>query len=211
MTGIGYSPALMQRLAARELPMDTLALAKFLVGKILIREFPEGIAGGRIVEAEAYPPGDEACHAYRGLTARNRPLFLERGHIYVYRIYGKSLLLNISSESQDVGAGVLLRAIEPMFGLSLMQRHRPAAPMAALARGPGNLGAALQISLNMNGLLIGDPPLRLLSDGLMPETAAARRIGIRKNADMLWRYYMRGSRYVSGPRSIVTAGHGNGE
>jgi DNA-3-methyladenine glycosylase len=122
MTGIGYLPALMQRLAACELPMDTLALAKFLVGKILIREFPEGIAGGRIVETEAYPPGDEACHAYRGLTARNRSLFLERGHIYVYRIYGKSLLLNISSESQDVGAGVLLRAMEPMYGLSLMQR-----------------------------------------------------------------------------------------
>ena len=96
-----------------EMPVDTAELARFLIGKMLVRILAEGAAGGRIVETEAYVIGDPAGHAYRGMTPRNRALFLERGHAYVYLAYGVSFMLNVSSETPGVGAGVLIRAIEP--------------------------------------------------------------------------------------------------
>src|SRR6185369_10076104 len=95
-----------------ELPVDTVQLARFLIGKMVVRTLPEGVAGGRIVETEAYSIGDAAGHAYRGKTPRTRTLFLERGHAYVYLAYGTSFMLNVSSELPGVGAGVLIRAIE---------------------------------------------------------------------------------------------------
>ena len=106
--GMGHAP-----LARATLPVDTAALARFLIGKLLVRELPEGAASGRIVETEAYVIGDAAGHAYGGMTPRNRSLFLERGHAYVYLAYGLSWMLNVSSEAKGVGAGVLIRALEP--------------------------------------------------------------------------------------------------
>ena len=89
----------MYRLLPRsELPNDTVALARYLIGTVLVRELPEGVASGRIVETEAYVVGDAAGHAYRGMTPRNRSLFLERGHAYIYVAYGSSYMLNVSSE-----------------------------------------------------------------------------------------------------------------
>jgi len=90
-----------------ELPVDTVSLARYLIGKILVREMAEGVASGRIVETEAYVVGDAAGHAYRGMTPRNRSLFLERGHAYdVYLVYGSAYMLNVSSEIAGIGAGV---------------------------------------------------------------------------------------------------------
>jgi hypothetical protein len=106
------------------LPEDTEALAGALIGKLLVRDLPEGLASGRIVETEAYVIGDAAGHAYRGMTPRNRALFLERGHAYVYLAYGVSWMLNVSSEAKGVGAGVLIRALEPLEGIAIMQRNR---------------------------------------------------------------------------------------
>ena len=80
-----------------ELPIDTIPLARYLVGKVVVRQLPEGIASGRIVETEAYVVGDAAGHAYRGITPRNRSLFLDRGHAYVYLAYGISYMLNVSA------------------------------------------------------------------------------------------------------------------
>ena len=111
-------------LARRELPIDTVALARFIIGKLLVRELPEGVVSGLIVETEAYVVGDAAGHAYRGMTPRNRSLFLERGHAYTYLAYGSSYMLNVSSETPGVGAGVLIRALEPLEGVSIMQRNR---------------------------------------------------------------------------------------
>ena len=125
------------------LPADTTELARFLIGKTLVRTLPEGLAGGRIVETEAYPVGDPAGHAYRGMTPRNRALFLERGHAYVYLAYGISYMLNVSSEAPGMGAGVLIRAIEPTFGLAIMARHRGTERLRDLTRGPGRLAAGL--------------------------------------------------------------------
>src|SRR5580692_12645226 len=106
-------------LTRAELPVDTVSLARYLIGKILVREMAEGVAGGRIVETEAYVVCDAAGHAYRGMTPRNRSLFLERGHAYVYLAYGISFMLNVSSETPGVGAGVLIRAIEPTHGIRI--------------------------------------------------------------------------------------------
>src|SRR5271170_280500 len=106
------------------MPIDTAEVARFLVGKLLVRTLPEGVAGGRIVETEAYDIGDPAGHAYRGPTPRIRALFLERGHAYVYLAYGVSFMLNVSSETPGVGAGVLIRAIEPIDGVAIMQQNR---------------------------------------------------------------------------------------
>src|ERR1700724_260481 len=87
------------------------SLARSLIGKVLVLELPEGVASGRIVETEAYVVGDAAGHAYRGMTRRNRSLFLERGHAYIYLAYGSSYMLNVSSEMPGIGAGVLIRAL----------------------------------------------------------------------------------------------------
>src|ERR1700744_3704019 len=93
-------------LARAELPIDTVSLARYLIGKGLGRELPEGVVSGRIVETEAYIVGDAAGHAYRGITPRIRSLFLELGHAYVYLAYGVSFMLNVSSEAPGTGAGV---------------------------------------------------------------------------------------------------------
>src|SRR5580704_15345661 len=128
-----------------ELPVDTVSLARYLIGKILVRELPEGVVSGCIVETEAYVVGDAAGHAYRGMTRRNRSLFLERGHAYIYLAYGISYLLNVSSETPDIGAGVLVRALEPLEGIPLMRLNRGVERLRDLARGPGKLSAALRI------------------------------------------------------------------
>src|SRR5487761_893981 len=104
-----------------ELPIDTASLARYLLGKVLVRELPEGVASGRIVETEAYVVGDAAGHAYRGTTRRNRSLFLERGHAYIYLAYGSSYMLNVSSE---IGPGALFRAPEPLEGIPIMRLNR---------------------------------------------------------------------------------------
>src|SRR6476619_3126733 len=135
-----------------ELPIDTEALARYLIGKELVRELPEGAASGRIVETEAYVVGDAAGHAYRGMTERNRSLFLERGHAYIYVAYGSSYMLNISSEMLGIGAGVLIRALEPLEGIPIMRLNRGIERLRDLARGPGKLTMALRVDRRLDGL-----------------------------------------------------------
>jgi DNA-3-methyladenine glycosylase len=187
-----------------EIPVDTVQLAHFLIGKMLVRELAGGIAGGRIVETEAYDIGDEAGHAYRGITPRNRALFLERGHAYVYLAYGISFMLNVSSEIPGVGAGVLIRAIEPTDGIATMERNRGIERVRDLARGPGRLCAALEIDRRLDGIdLCQAGPLWLGSDGRASgEIGQGKRIGISRAADSLLRFYVRGNRFVSGAKAL---------
>src|SRR5262249_51546943 len=128
-----------------ELPVDTIKLARYLIGKTLVHKTKTGRMSGRIVETEAYVVGDAASHAYRGQTDRNRIMFHKRGHAYVYFIYGNWHAINVVSEKKNVGAAVLLRALEPLEGIHLMKRRRPGAPFHDLARGPGRLATAFQI------------------------------------------------------------------
>jgi len=194
-------PRLLER---AELPVDTTQLARFLIGKMLVRTLTEGVAGGRIVETEAYDIGDPAGHAYRGKTPRNQVLFLERGHAYVYLAYGLSFMLNVSSETAGVGAGVLIRAIEPTDGISIMQRNRGIERVRDLARGPGRLCAALEIDRRLDGIdLCQSGPLWLGSDDQAPdEIGQSKRIGITRAADSPLRFYLRGNGFVSGPRAL---------
>jgi DNA-3-methyladenine glycosylase len=197
----GVRPRVLDR---AQMPVDTAELARFLVGKILVRVLPEGVVAGRIVETEAYSIGDAAGHAYRGITPRNRALFLERGHAYVYLAYGISFMLNVSSETPGVGAGVLIRAIEPTDGITIMARNRGTERVRDLARGPGRLAAALAIDRQLDGTdLCQAGPLWLGSDGqACGEIGQGKRIGITRAADSLLRFYIRGNRFVSGPRAL---------
>jgi DNA-3-methyladenine glycosylase len=187
-----------------ELPADTARLARFLIGKLLVRTLAEGVAGGRIVETEAYTVGDPAGHAYRGITPRNRALFFEHGHAYVYLAYGTSFMLNVSSETQGVGAGVLIRAIEPTLGITIMQRNRGIERLRDLARGPGRLAAALGIDRHLDGIDLCQPgPLWLGSDGrASDDIGQGKRIGITRAADDPLRFYVRGNGFVSGPQAL---------
>ena len=107
--------------------MDTIELARYLLGKTLVHDLPVGRLSGRIVETEGYPPGDAAGHAFRGKTRANQSLFLGRGYCHVYFTYGSSFMVNVTSEEPDVGAGVLLRALERIEGIETMKRAAIAA------------------------------------------------------------------------------------
>jgi DNA-3-methyladenine glycosylase len=195
-----------RRLARSELPVDTVALARFLIDQIVVRETPDGVVSGRIVETEAYVVGDAASHAYRGMTPRTRSMFLERGHAYIYLAYGLSYLLNVSSEAAGVGAGVLIRALEPLEGVPIMQRNRRTERLRDLARGPGRLAQALEIGPWANGLDLCAPGLLWLAQGDREPNDIGQgvRIGISRDAELPLRFYVRGNPFVSGPRALNT-------
>jgi DNA-3-methyladenine glycosylase len=183
------------------LPSDTAELARYLIGKTIVRKIGRNSISGRIVETEAYPPGDRSGHAYCGETARNKTLFLGRGFAYVYFVYGTSYMLNVTAEEPGVGAGVLLRAIEPLEGINLMKRHRKTDKVVDLARGPGRLAAALQIDRRMDGIdLCSNGPL-WLGTGIRETAQVSRtvRIGITREVGRLLRFFEAGSPFVSGP------------
>jgi DNA-3-methyladenine glycosylase len=194
----------LRRLRRAELPTDAVALARFLIGKIVVRELTGARLAGRIVETEAYPVGDAAGHAFVGRTRRNDSLFLERGFAYVYFSYGCWFMLNVAAERPGVGAGVLVRALEPLSGVARMQRLRGTARAVDLARGPGRLAQALSIDLRQDGLdLCARGPLWLATNGRdAGEIGTSARIGISKAVERPWRFYERGSPYVSGTKAL---------
>ncbi len=190
-----------RRLSRASLPSGTAELAGYLIGKTIVRKTARNRISGRIVETEAYPPGDRSGHAYHGRTARNQSLFLGRGFAYVYFIYGTSYMLNVTAEEPAVGAGVLLRAIEPLEGINLMKRLRKTDKLTDLARGPGRLAAALQIDQRLDGVdLCANGPLWLGT--AVRETAHVSttvRIGITREVGRRLRFFEAGSPFVSGP------------
>lgn len=202
-----------RRLRRAELPAGTVALARFLIGKIIVRELPSGRLSGRIVETEAYPPKDPAAHHFRGPTPRNRSMFLSRGHVYVYFTYGNHFMLNISSEMPGVGGGILIRALEPLEGIAQMQLHRGTSRLLDLTRGPGRLAAALQIDRRVDGVDACAPGPLWLGSLRPPKPSPANtlgknrvgvsvRIGITQAAERLLRFYERGNPFVSGPSRL---------
>ncbi len=191
-------------LSRDELPVDAAALARFLIGATLVREVDGERLAGRVVETEAYVVGDAASHCFRGMTERNRAMFLERGHAYVYIAYGVWPALNVSGEVAGVGAGVLFRALEPVLGTQRMRRNRGAENLRDLARGPGRLATALEIGLDLNGTDLCAPGPLWLAPPLRPpgEVGASVRIGITKEAHRPLRFFERGSPYLSGPKRL---------
>lgn len=193
-----------RRLRRSELPVETVKLARFLIGKTLVHDLPHVRLSGRIVETEAYIVGDAAAHTFRGLTPRNRSLFLERGHAYVYFIYGNHYMLNISGQRKGIGEGVLLRGLEPLEGIDWMQRHRHTKKLTGLSRGPGRLAAAMRITRSLDGVdLCAKGPLWLgTATRSTGEIGVSVRIGISREAHRLLRFYERGNPFVSGPKSL---------
>lgn len=193
-----------RRVVAGELPQETRALARALVGCVLVRRSRDGITAGRIVETEAYLPNDPACHAFGGRSPRNATLFGPPHRAYVYQIYGTSFCFNLSSEREGLGAGVLVRALEPLEGIDLMRRRRATDAVRDLCRGPGRLCRAFAIDRSLDGcdplggeeLWLAPPP------GAPGRVRRSRRIGIRLAAHRLLRFYEAGNRYVSGPAHL---------
>jgi DNA-3-methyladenine glycosylase len=190
----------MPRLTRRALPIATVALARYLLGKRLVHATARGRLAGRIVETEAYPPGDPTGYARPGLTTSNAPLFAARGHAYVRMVYGACLTLNLAAEIDGVGAAVLIRALEPAEGLELMRAHCPAVRIADLTRGPGRLCAALGIGRELSGIdVCADGPLWLERDGPPADVQVSTRIGLSRDQHRRLRFLERGSRFVSVP------------
>jgi len=176
-----------------------LDVARELVGCVL----RHGDTAGVIVETEAYHMSEAACHAYVGLTARTSVLFGPPGLAYVYRSYGIHALLNAVCEPEDVGAAVLIRAIEPTEGIEVMRARRGPVADRELTNGPGKLTQALGIGLELNATsLLGDGPIEIaprLDGADVDVLRTAPRIGITKAVDLDWRFTARGSRFVSRP------------
>ena len=207
------TPISIRRLRRSELPADTIALARFLIGKIVVRKLPGLRLSGRIVETEAYPPRDPAAHHFRGPTPRNRSMFLRRGHAYVYFSYGNHFMLNVSAEIPGIGGGVLIRALQPIEGIEKMEDHRNTTRLLDLARGPGRLASALRIDRSLDGTdlcapgplwlgVITNPPTAGPERGSLSRLGKSPRIGITRAAHRLLRFYERGSPFVSGPLSL---------
>jgi DNA-3-methyladenine glycosylase len=171
-------------------------VARDLVGCTVVH----GPTAGVIVETEAYHHSEPACHAYVGVTPRTLTLFGPPGLAYVYRSYGIHALLNAVCEDEDVGAAVLIRALEPIEGLDLMRERRGLERPQDLCSGPGKLTQALGIGLELNGTSLQDGPIRLLarSSGA-PEMAVGTRIGITRAVELPWRFCALGSPHVSRP------------
>jgi DNA-3-methyladenine glycosylase len=195
-----------RRLSRATLPVDTAELARHLIGKTVVRKIGRNRISGRIVETEAYPPGDSSGHAYRGHTASNHTLFLGTGFAYVYFIYGTSYMLNVTAEEPGIGSGVLLRALEPLEGIKQMEMSRKTDKLIDLARGPGRLAAALQIDQRLDGVdMCADGPLWLGS--AVRKTApigTSVRIGITREVDRSLRFFEVGNPFVSGPKALST-------
>jgi DNA-3-methyladenine glycosylase len=201
-----------RRLRREELPHDTIALTRFLIGKVVVHDLPCGRLSGRIVEAEAYPPGDPAGHHFRGPTPRIRSMYLHPGHSYIYFNYGAHFMLNVASEPEGTAGGILIRGLEPLDGVEWMQRHRGTTKLLDLTRGPGRLAAALQLDRKHDGLDLCGAEGKLWLGELVQDLGTAKkaarvaktvRIGISRAADKLLRFYERGNPFVSGPKRLL--------
>jgi DNA-3-methyladenine glycosylase len=182
------------------LDLDTLSIAKNLLGHTLIHESEEGTTAGIIVETEGYLQDDPACHAYRKKSVRNAPMFGMAGTIYVYQIYGMYFCVNISTNQKDIGEAVLIRALEPTEGIDLMTKRRLAKSKSGkmdlknLCSGPGKLVQAMAIHKGMNDWHIQDSDLKITPPKVQitdNEIITTTRIGITQGAELPYRFYLR--------------------
>jgi DNA-3-methyladenine glycosylase len=155
--------------------------------------------GGRIVETEAYDGEDPASHSYSGLTDRNFAMFGPPAHAYVYRSYGIHWCLNFVCREEGHGAGVLIRALEPVTGIDTMCERRGTRDHWLLCSGPGKLCQALGVTRALNGQSLAEAPFELAPAPAGIEVVAGPRIGISKAMDVPWRFGLAGSRWVSKP------------
>ncbi|MDB5186563.1 MAG: DNA-3-methyladenine glycosylase [Candidatus Saccharibacteria bacterium] len=181
------------------LETDASTAARRLLGCILEREIDGQTAQLKIVETEAYDQTDAASHSYNGRTQRVETMFGPAGRAYVYFTYGMHYCCNIVAGDEGFGAGVLIRAVEPLTNASLLEVRRKGKTGIDVTNGPAKLCQALGIDLNMNGHDLSKPPLRLIIQPELPESdiVATTRIGISKAKEVLWRFYIQDNPFVS--------------
>jgi len=184
---------------------NVTAVAQNLLGKIFVRKINGAALAGRIVETEAYDGiNDEASHSFRGMTERNRVMFLEGGYLYVYFTYGAHFCCNVVTGPAGYGAAVLLRGIEPIIGLETMAINRfgktglNRREFTNLTSGPGKICKAFNIDRKQNGMKL-DGNIVYITEGSPvsgEDIIVSKRIGIKKAADYRWRFYLK-SDFVS--------------
>jgi DNA-3-methyladenine glycosylase len=175
------------------LPSDIVAHR--LIGAIVS---VDGV-GGKIVETEAYDPEDPASHTFSGITPRNAVMFGPPAHVYVYRSYGIHWCLNFVCREEGHGAGVLIRAIEPLTGLDAMRQRRGLDPLKLLCSGPGRVTQALAITHRHNGMSLLEAPFEIEAPQEHVQVVIGPRIGITKAIDVPWRFGLAGSKFLSKP------------
>ncbi len=188
----------MSRIGTIDFLAPSERVARQLIGAMLL---VDGV-GGRVVETEAYDREDPASHSFTGPTARNASMFGPPGRIYVYRSYGIHWCLNLVCRERGHGAGVLIRAIEPLYGIETMRSRRGQAGAAGadtrlLCAGPGRVGQALGLGPQHDGLPADRPPFALLPAAEPAAILVGPRIGITKATDQPWRFGLAGSRFLS--------------
>lgn len=174
---------------------DSAVVARQLIGAVVL---VDGV-GGRIVETEAYDREDPASHSFSGPTPRNAAMFGPPGHAYVYRSYGIHWCLNFVCREAGHGAGVLIRAMEPLKGIPTMRARRGVEDERLLCAGPGRLCQALGISGSHDGLSLYRPPFELIAPDKQVRSVSGPRIGISKAIDVPWRFGLAGSACLSRP------------
>lgn len=171
-----------------------------LLGKILVYNSSLGRVSGKIVETEAYLGSrDEASHSYSGRTLRNKAMFEEGGILYIYKSYGIHHCLNIVTEDEGVGSAVLIRAIEPIEGIQIMQNNRELTDIMKLCKGPGNLCKAFGLTLDNNFETIINDEIYILNNKEIPQIAvkSTKRVGISRSKELLLRFYIKKSKFIS--------------
>jgi DNA-3-methyladenine glycosylase len=189
----------MKRLGRKFFEKDTLSAAKSLLGKYLVRVYKGRVIDGRIVEVEAYRGKDDpGSHAFRKRTPRNEVMFGPPGRAYVYFCYGSHYLFNIVTEKEGEAGAVLIRALEPALGIETMMKRRKTKDPYALTSGPAKLTQALGIDRQQNMLDLTGREL-YVAEGKKEKFVTARgpRIGIKQGLDKKWRFWIKGSRFVS--------------
>jgi len=185
---------------------DPDVLARDLLGRILFYRTPPGILAGRIVETEAYTgETDAASHAFRGPTPRNAVMFGPAGFTYVYFTYGMHHCLNVTAGAPGTAGAVLLRAMEPLAGQDLMRLRGDTGPAPRLLTGPGKIGRAFGLTLADNGRDLTRGPLGIAAGAPVADddVAITPRIGITRAAGKPYRFCIRSSKSLSGPRLTV--------
>lgn len=199
----------MQKLPRSFYTRRTLTVAKDLLGKIFVRNFGKKILSGRIVEVEAYLRNDPACHAFRGMTERNKVMFNEGGFLYVYFTYGMHFCANIVTYKEGVGEAVLIRAVEPIEGIEVMVKNRfkksgvhfqdKLHTLKNLTNGPAKFAQAFALGRNESGVdLLGDE-IYLFDAPSTPKSqiVSTTRIGIKVGTEKKWRFYIKGNEWIS--------------
>ena len=184
---------------------DTVTLAKKLLGHLLVHRTPEGVTSGMIVETEAYVGAiDKACHAYKNRSERTEIMYHDGGYAYVYLIYGMHCCFNVVTGPPGEGNAVLIRALEPVFGIDLMGRRRKTKSLYNLCSGPGKVCQALGITRKEYGLDLCDAnsPLYLRFFRSIPKSkiASSPRINVayaEEAKDWPWRFFIKGNPFVS--------------